>query len=310
MASETAVAPTANQTRRPDLFVRAARSTAASRRIGCGAGEMPRARTAVLGAVSGLRVNSGAGAGADRHGEPRAVGVPVDGKVQVVAVFADRTVVCRDVLRGSGLRIRAHSATLVSDRVDRSVFRCVRCGEFEREVEVTDPIVRSGPVVVTAARAPGVRRSCARFGAAAGTGAVRADFSGKRGDNAAGNSLTLRRSVIRTKGRLPLTGRLREFEHGGIVIARPADPAGELTDSAMPGNPIEKWFRSWDGKMVLVATGCVREFDGVAHGSFTRMKRTVNVVREDVIADSPAVRQVRPIVCSGRRHRIIPVPRD
>jgi uncharacterized protein YbaA (DUF1428 family) len=102
---------------------------------------------------------------------------------------------------------------------------------------------------------------------------------------------------------------LREFDRGGIVIARPVDPVDELTDSAVSGNPIEKRFRSWDGKMVLVATDCVREFDDVAHGSFTRVKRTVNVIRKDVIDGSPWVRQASLAVRSARRHRIPSAPR-
>jgi hypothetical protein len=300
MANETTVAPTVNQLRRPDFSVRAARLTAASRRIGLRALEMRRARVVVPAAASGLRNTPGAGAGAYRGGESRSAEALIDGKVQVPAVFAAQAGVCGDGLPASELQIRAYSDTLVSDRVDRSVFRCVRCGEFEREVEVADPVIRSGPVVVTAARASGAWRS----GAAAGAGAVRAGFSAIRGDVTAGNSLALRAGVIRTKGRLPIAGRLREFDRGGIVIARPVDPVGELTDSAVSGNPIEKRFRSWDGKMVLVATDCVREFDDVAHGPFTRVKRTVNVIRKDVIDASPWARQVPRAVLSGRRQRI------
>lgn len=309
MASETAVAPTVNQMRRPDFSVRAARLTAASRRIGRCAGEMRCARVAASGAVSEFRKNSGAGSGADRGGEPDPVGASIDGNLLVSAFFAARAAVCGGVLRGSELRIRAHSATLFSDRVDRSVFRFARCGEFEREVEVTDPVIRSGPVVVTVARAPGVWRSDALSGAVAGAGAARAGSSVIRGGVTAGHSLTLRAGVVRAKGRLPITGRLRESERGGIVIARPEDPVGELTDSAVSGNPIEKWFRSWDGKMVLVATGCMREFDDVARGSFTRMKRTVNVIPEDVIGRSSSVRQASPAVRGDRRPRIPPAPR-
>lgn len=263
MTSETTVASTVNQLRRPGSSFRGARSTAVPRRIEiCAAGGMWRA------AVPGER--NMPHTATHRREELTSSGRFLGGKAQVPVCAAARNVVRGDALRGSGLRTRAHSDTLVSGRVDRSVFRCVRCGEFECAVEVTDPVPNGAT---------------------------------------AGNSLTLRDSGVRAKSRLPIADWLREFERGGIVIARPVDPDRELTDSAVPGNPMEKWFRSWDGKMVLVATGCVREFDDVATGSFTRMKRTVNVIRRDVIGGSPSVRQVRPVVRSDRRHRIPPARR-
>ncbi|MGW1738904.1 hypothetical protein ACWCPQ_08830 [Nocardia sp. NPDC001965] len=313
MTSETTAVATAREWQYPDRSVCGVRPTTAPRRFGCrdtgvaSQGRAPARYAWAADPVSPARniyrppieadIRPGS-VGGDRPAARR--------NVQVGRASGVEGMSCGDVVPGSELQIVARSATLISDRVNRSVFRCVRCGEFEREVEVTDPIIRSGPVTVAAVRGPRMRSTGERPGAPVECGGAR------RSGGAAGDGVhiekffTLRGSVVRRKSRFPVAGWLREFDRDGIVIAQPMDPVGGLTDSPVPGISIEKWFRCWDGNVVLMAASCAREFDGVAPESFTRTKRTGNGFRVTVIDDSLYVRE------TGRtsyRTRIRPVLR-
>ena len=318
MTRETSGGATPQEWPHPEHSVRGVRSAAAPRRFEYRVAGGRYARVAVRYAPAAeldpapiLRNRRCPGIGADVRPDPAAGerSMP-SGNVQVKVTSNIGTVVRRTVLPGSELQTFVRSATLVPNRVKWSVFRCGRCGEFEREVEVTGPIIRSGPVTVVAVRGPWMRWSGGPSGRGAGS-VVPAGADSGVARNRAGfeNSLTLRDCVVRRKGRLPVTGWLREFERNGMVIARPVDPARGLANFPMLGNPAEKWFRCWDGKMVLVAASCVREFDCDSHGSFTRTTPAGKGFRVAAIGSSPQVRDTERVLHRMRIPRKRPVPR-